>query len=83
MPPTIAARWMTWLQPVIAVRASLMVRRSPRWISQPSRIQSRRLALVGDPDLEGRVAQQAAHDGLTDRAGAAGDENAVHGRGAG
>ena len=38
----------------------------------------RRGPLVGDLDLEGRVAQQPADHGLADRAGAAGDENAVH-----
>ena len=48
------------------------------WTSQPSRIQSRRLALVGDADLEVGVAQQPAHDRGADRAGAAGDEDAVH-----
>ena len=43
----------------------------------------RRRALVGDADLPVGVAQQAADDGRADRAGAAGDEDAVHaGRGA-
>ena len=35
-------------------------------------------ALVGDADLEGRIAEQPTDDGLADRAGAAGDENAIH-----
>ena len=48
------------------------------WTSQPSRIQLRRLALVGDPHLEVGVAQQAPHDRGADRAGAAGDEDPVH-----
>ena len=38
----------------------------------------RRLALVGHADLEARVAQQPPHDGGADRAGAPGDEDAVH-----
>ena len=38
----------------------------------------RGLALVGDADLERGIAEQAAHDGRADRAGAAGDEDAVH-----
>ena len=48
------------------------------WTSQPSRIQIRRLALVGHADLEVGVAQQAPDDGGADRAGAAGDEDAAH-----
>ena len=40
-----------------------------------------RRALVGDAHLEVGVAQQAAHDRRADRAGAAGDEDPVHGRG--
>src|SRR3954454_20912823 len=38
IPPTIAARWMTCEQPSVAARASFSSRRSPVWISQPSRI---------------------------------------------
>src|SRR3954465_7444170 len=38
MPPTIAARWMTCVQPRVALRASSRSRRSPWWTSQPSRI---------------------------------------------
>ena len=38
----------------------------------------RRVALVGDAHLEGRVAQQAPDDRGADRAGAAGDEDAAH-----
>ena len=41
MPPTIAARWITCVQPDIARRAPRRpARRSPRWISQPRAIQS-------------------------------------------
>ena len=39
-----------------------------------------RLALVGHAHLEVRIAQQTAHDRGTDGAGAAGDEDPVHGR---
>ena len=66
------------MQPSIAARASSRSRRSPVWTSQPSRIHCGALALVGDAHLEVGVAQQPAHDGGADRAGAAGDEDAVH-----
>ena len=52
------------------------------WTSQPSRIQSGRLALVGDADLPVGVAEQPAHDRRADRAGAARDEDAAHVRSA-
>src|SRR3954449_3378724 len=42
----------------------------------------RRQPLVGDADLPGGVAQQAADDGRADRAGAAGDEHPPHARSA-
>ncbi len=38
----------------------------------------RRLALVGDADLEVGVAQQAPHDRRADRAGAAGHQHPAH-----
>src|SRR5450755_15904 len=40
IPPTIAARWITWVQPAAASRPSSAMRRSPWWISQPSRIHA-------------------------------------------
>ena len=40
----------------------------------------RRRALVGDADLPVGIAQQPPHDGRADRAGASGDEDAVHRR---
>ena len=40
MRPTIAARWITWVQPAAASAASSGSRRSPVWISQDSRIQA-------------------------------------------
>ncbi len=52
------------------------------WTSQPSRIQSGAVALVGDADLEVGVAEQAPDDRRADRAGAAGDEDAAHVRSA-
>ena len=39
-PSTIAARWIACEQPASALRASPSTRRSPRWTSQPSRIQA-------------------------------------------
>ena len=40
----------------------------------------RRLALIGDPDLEARIGEQTPDDRRSDEAGAAGDQDAIHGR---
>ena len=78
MPPTIAARWMT---------CDAALHRLARLdeVAQVAGVDLaalahplRRLALVGDADLVVGVAQQAADDRRADRAGAAGDEDAVH-----
>ena len=78
MPPTIAARWMTCEQPLRG-RARLVEVAQVAGVDLAALAHPvRRLALVGDADLVVGVAQQAADDGRADRAGAAGDEDAVH-----
>ena len=66
------------MQPRIARRASPTSRRSPAWTSAALAHPVRRLALVGDADLEVRVAQQPPHHRGPDRAGAARDQDAAH-----
>ncbi len=78
MPPTMAARWITCEQPRIASRACSTSRRSPRVDLAALAHPVRRRPLVGDADLEVRVAQQAPHDRRADRPGAARDEDAAH-----
>src|SRR5215210_2100474 len=73
MPPTIAARWITCEQPLEAAQIAGVDLAA---LAHPLR----RRALVGDADLPVGVGDQAAHDSGADRAGAAGDEDAVHGR---
>ena len=78
IPPTIAARWITCVQPAIAVRASVEVAQVAGVDLAALAHPLRRRALVGDADLPVGIAQQPAHDGRADRAGASGDEDAVH-----
>ena len=78
IPPTIAARWMTWLQPVSALRATSSVAQVAGVDLAALAHPVGRGAVVGDADLEVRVAQQPPDDGGADRAGAARDQNAGH-----
>ncbi len=82
MPPTIAARWMTCVQPLVAVRACSRIAQIAgvdlAALAHPLRGQ----ALVGDAHLIGGVGEQAPDDGGADRAGAAGDEDPAHPPGA-
>ncbi len=68
------------MQPRIALRASSSVAQVAAVDLAALAHPHRRLALVGDADLEVGVAQQAPDDRGADRAGAAGDEDAAHAR---
>ena len=76
MPPTIAARWMTCEQPRDRLARLVEVAQVAAVDLAALAHPVGRRALVGDADLARGVAQQAAHDGRADRAGAAGDEDA-------
>ncbi len=79
MPPTIAARWMTWVQPrgrgARLGEVAQVARAHLAALAHPLR----RLPLVGHADVERRVAQQPADDGGADRARAPRDQDAAHG----